>query len=174
MPLTSMEVMRRRIVLVVYDGFQLLDLAGPADVFAAADLVAEGGYEAEVTAPRAGQVPAQHGVEVAVRTPLREVGGPIDTLVVVGGLTTMTHAREAETGPEVAGVPDRTGSVCSGAFLPAAAGLVGGRRATTRGLVAEKLGTGHPGATVEPDAIYVRAGHLWPSAGVTAGIDLAL
>ncbi|MFD2357373.1 DJ-1/PfpI family protein [Nonomuraea ferruginea] len=77
--------MKRRIVLVVYEGFQLLDLAGPADVFAAADLVTRGGYQVEVTAPMAGPVAAQHGVEVAVRTPLREVGGPIDTLVVAGG-----------------------------------------------------------------------------------------
>lgn len=177
MPLTSMEVMRRRIVLVVYDGFQLLDLAGPADVFAAADLVAEGGYEVEVTAPRVGQVPAQHGVEVAVRTPLREVGGPIDTLVVVGGLTTMTHARDAETATEIvrlSRLARRTASVCSGAFLLAAAGLLDGRRATTHWLVAEKLGTWYPGVTVEPDAIYIRDGHLWTSAGVTAGIDLAL
>ncbi|MEV4835493.1 DJ-1/PfpI family protein [Nonomuraea sp. NPDC049486] len=169
--------MKRRIVLVVYEGFQLLDLAGPADVFAAADLVTRGGYQVEVTAPQVGPVAAQHGVEVAVRTPLREVGGPIDTLVVAGGMTTMTHARDPETLEEIVRLSRaarRTASVCSGAFLLAAAGLLDGRRATTHWLVADKLGAWYPGVTVEPDAIYIRDGHLWTSAGVSAGVDLAL
>lgn len=175
--LTSMRSMKRRIVFVVYEGFQLLDLAGPADVFAAADLVTGGGYQVEVSAVRAGGVSAQHGVEITVRVPLRALDGPIDTLVVVGGMTTMEHVHDPALTDEVvrlSRLSRRTASVCSGAFVLAAAGLLEGRRATTHWLVADRLSAWYPGVTVEPDALYVRDGHVWTSAGVSAGVDLAL
>jgi transcriptional regulator GlxA family with amidase domain len=170
--------MSRRVVIVVYEGFQLLDMAGPADVFALASLLAgEHGYQIETSALRPGSVAAGHGVEILVRTPLSEIDGPLDTLIIAGGMTTLDHLGDPELISEVARLSRlarRTTSVCSGAFVLAAAGLLQGRRATTHWLLADRLRVDHPEVTVEPDAIYVRDGDVWTSAGVSAGVDLAL
>ncbi|MFE3452105.1 GlxA family transcriptional regulator [Nonomuraea sp. NPDC059194] len=170
--------MQRRVVIVVYEGFQLLDLAGPADVFALAGLLAgEDGYRVEVTAVRAGNVPAHNGIATAVATPLADIEGPIDTLVVAGGLTTMELLpdRELVDGiARLAGRSRRVTSVCSGALFLAEAGLLDGRRATTHWLAADALRRRYPRVEVDADPIYVKDGDVWTSAGVTAGIDLAL
>ncbi|GGP03597.1 DJ-1/PfpI family protein [Nonomuraea glycinis] len=171
--------MKRRIVIVLYEGFQLLDMTGPADVFAAATvLTGQDGYQVEVGAAKAGAVPAaHHGIEVVAQAALNEIHGPIDTLLVVGGPTTMTQARDPELTAQVvrlSRVARRTTSVCSGAFVLAAAGLLDGRRATTHWLLTGWLGACYPDVMVEPDAIYTRDGEVWTSAGVSAGMDLAL
>jgi len=162
----------RRIVAVVHDGFQLLDLAGPADVFAAAALIARGGYRLDVAAERAGPVPAHHGIAVTA------VGfdqlTDIDTLLVTGGLSVPRHLHLAGPIAELARRARRVASVCSGALLLAEAGLLDGRRATTHWLVAEDLAAQYPRVQVDADRIYLRDGTVWTSAGVTAGIDLAL
>jgi transcriptional regulator GlxA family with amidase domain len=170
--------MHRRVVLVVFDGFQLLDLAGPADVFAVAGLLARGeGYRVEVAAARAGTVRAQNGVEVTAQTALCDVGGPIDTLLVVGGLPAPERSRDSELSGQVARLASgarRVASVCTGAFVLAEAGLLGGRRATTHWLMAADLAEQYPDVRVDVDPIYVRDGNVWTSAGVSAGVDLAL
>ncbi len=173
-----MKDMQRRVVIVVFEGFQLLDMAGPADVFALADLMAGAdGYQVEVTAVRAGSVTAHNGIATVVSTPLHRVDGPIDTLMVAGGLTTMEFLpdRELVGGIErLAGRSRRITSVCSGALFLAEAGLLDGRRATTHWLIADTLRGRYPRVDVDADPIYVKDGNVWTSAGVTAGVDLAL
>ncbi|MEV4754642.1 GlxA family transcriptional regulator [Micromonospora sp. NPDC049559] len=170
--------MHRRVVLVVFDGFQLLDLAGPADVFGTAGLLSpESGYHLEVTAVTAGPVPARNGLTTTAGTPLAEVSGPLDTLLVVGGLAVR---EQVDNRPLVEGIARlapsarRIASVCTGAFLLAEAGLLAGRRATTHWLMARELAERYPDVAVDADPIYVKDGNVWTSAGVTAGIDLAL
>lgn len=93
-----MKGMKRRIVIVLFEGFQLLDMAGPADVFATATLLTgQDGYQVEVGAAKAGAVLAHHGIEVVAQAPLSEIHGPIDTLLVVGGLTAMARAGRASS-----------------------------------------------------------------------------
>ncbi|MET8151215.1 GlxA family transcriptional regulator [Actinoplanes sp. NPDC049668] len=170
--------MERRTVVVIFDGFQLLDLAGPADVFSTANLLTRAdGYRLEVAAVRAGQVRAQSGILTQAQTPLAGLTGPIDTLLVVGGLSLSPRPADRELVAEIARLAPhcrRITSVCNGAFLLAAAGLLDGRRATTHWLAADRLASCYPRVRVDADAIYVRDENVWTSAGVTAGIDLAL
>ncbi|GAA1511068.1 GlxA family transcriptional regulator [Sphaerisporangium rubeum] len=170
--------MQRRVVIVIYEGFQLLDLAGPSDVFTTATLLTgDDGYTVHVAAPRAGEVTARGGVTVTARTALADVPTPIDTLMIVGGLGIESHLTDPDLTPHVtrlASASRRVTSVCSGAFLLAETGLLTGRRCTTHWLVADQLATRYPDVEVDPDPIYVKDGHTWTSAGVTAGIDLSL
>ncbi|MEU4830676.1 DJ-1/PfpI family protein [Streptosporangium sp. NPDC023615] len=189
--------MPHRVVVVLFDGFQLLDLAGPADVFSAAGLLdPASAYRVETTAVRAGAVRSLSGVVVSADTALPDVKGPIGTLLVVGGLP----ASGGPDGPDGTGGPDgtdgtggpdgtaalvpeirrlagesgRVGSICSGTLLLAEAGLLEGRRATTHWAAGDMLARAHPNVLVDADRIYVRDGDVWTSAGVTSGIDLAL
>ncbi|GIH75174.1 GlxA family transcriptional regulator [Planobispora longispora] len=168
----------RRVVAVTFDGFQLLDLAGPADVFAAASLlVPEPGYRVEVASVRTGPVAAHGGVTVTAGTALRDVEEPVDTLLVVGGLSAPDHVGDRDLVEQIgrlARTARRIASVCTGAYLLAEAGLLAGRRATTHWLAAAELSRRYPDAEVDADPIYIRDGDVWTSAGVTAGIDLAL
>ena len=121
--------MHRRVVIVIFDGFQLFDLAGPADVFATASLLApaEDGYRLEVTAVHAGAVPAGNGLTTVAPTALDEVAGPIDTLLVVGGLSVPKRLRDRELVDGIARLASsarRVTSVCNGSFLLAEAGLL--------------------------------------------------
>src|SRR6185312_15632478 len=140
---TGMDGMSGRVVMVVFDGFQLFDLAGPADVFAAANLLSGGsGYRLEVTAVRAGSILAHNGLATTAQTPLAEVAGPIDTLLVTGGLGVPGQAgnRQMIEGiARLAPAARRIASVCSGAFLLAEAGLLASRRVTTHWLMADEL-----------------------------------
>lgn len=168
----------RHVVLVVFDDVQLLDLAGPADVFDAADRGADGGaYELTIAATRGGTVRAGNGVRIAVDRPLAQIDGPIDTLLVCGGWGTETAGADDELLGQVArlaGMARRTTSVCTGSFVLAEAGLLAGRSATTHWSACRVLAERHPDVNVEPDRIYVRDGDVATSAGVTAGMDLAL
>ncbi|HYI61718.1 MAG TPA: GlxA family transcriptional regulator [Acidimicrobiales bacterium] len=162
----------RPVVVVAYDALNSLDLSGPVEVFHTA-----GGYDLTIAAPHPGPVTSTSGLRVAVDTTLAEVCGPIDTLLVVGG----EGARAAVADPDVvaavrrlSGRARRTASVCSGAFVLAAAGLLDGRRATTHWSVCDLLAATFPAVDVAADPIYVRDGDIWTSAGVTAGMDLAL
>jgi transcriptional regulator GlxA family with amidase domain len=171
--------MDRRVVIVIYDGFQLLDMAGPADVFTTASLFAQPyGYRVELTAVRAGGVRAHGGVPTSVETPIGEILGPIDTLLVVGGFGTAEHlGGDDELVGQIARLAAqarRTASVCTGSFLLAEAGLLDGRRATTHWVKAGEMRARYPSVVVDDDSIYVRDGAVWTSAGVTAGMDLAL
>ncbi|MFO7250518.1 MAG: GlxA family transcriptional regulator [Actinomycetes bacterium] len=170
--------MRRGVVIVIYDDYQLLDLAGPVDVFSVASLIAgDGGYAVEVVAARAGEVRAASGVTTTVRTALADVAGPVDTLMVAGGLGVFDHLGDRELIDGVArlaATARRVTSVCTGAFVLAEAGLLDGRRATTHWLAADELRARYPAVEVDPDPIYIRDGHVWTSAGVTAAMDLAM
>jgi transcriptional regulator GlxA family with amidase domain len=159
-------------VFVVHDDLQSLDLSGPAEVFAAA-----GGYDLLVAAVEPGSVRTTSGLRVGVDAPLRDVTGAVDTLVVVGGEGTRAAVADDELVRQVrrlAGRSRRVASVCSGAFVLAQAGLLDGRTATTHWSVCDLLAAAYPAVTVDPDPIYVRDGNVWTSAGVTAGMDLAL
>jgi transcriptional regulator GlxA family with amidase domain len=169
----------RRVVLVAFEGFQVLDLTGPLEVFSSANrIVADGdGYTTEVVVPGGGPVRASCGLEVGADHRLKGCRGPIDTLVVVGGAGTYgAVADEAlvEWVRAAARRSRRVTSVCTGAFVLARAGLLDGRRATTHWSQCALLARAFPAVTVEPDPIFVRDGDVWTSAGVTAGLDLTL
>ncbi|SIR27509.1 GlxA family transcriptional regulator [Micromonospora avicenniae] len=170
--------MHRRVVLVVFDGFQLLDLAGPADVFGTASLLSPTrGYRLEVTAVRTGTVPAHNGLTTHVDTAIADIDGPVDTLLVVGGLAVPDRLGDRdliEGIARLAGSARRVASVCNGAFLLAEAGLLAGRRATTHWLATGELAERYPEVDVDDDPIYINDGPVWTSAGASAGVDLAL
>jgi transcriptional regulator GlxA family with amidase domain len=160
---------------------QLLDLAGPAEVLRAANLLgATPRYRNEVVTPDGLPARSDSAVTLTPDASVDDVvadGEPIDVLVVVGGLGVDTalgdeHLRGALR--RLAARARRTTSVCTGALLLADAGLLDGRRAATHWASVQHLARLAPTATVEEDPIYVRDGELWTSAGVTAGIDLAL
>ncbi|GAA3020787.1 GlxA family transcriptional regulator [Streptomyces fulvorobeus] len=167
----------RSIVFVIYEGFQPLDLVGPHEVFQHAGQLA-GGYRHLVVAPRSGPVPAASGLSVHAEYGVDEVDPEsVDTLVVAGGKG-VDHARldMGLTGwiRDVGASARRVTSVCSGVFLLAAAGLLDGRRVTTHWAREQQLSREHPDVEVDCEPIFVRDGHVWTSAGVTAGMDLAL
>lgn len=170
--------MRRRVVIVLYEGFQLLDLAGPADVFSMADLFSGGvGYELEPAAVEAGTVTAHNGVAVQASSAIGRIEQPIDTLMVVGGWTAAeaTHDRRLIAGIRRLAVnARRVTSVCNGAILLAEAGLLDGKRVTTHWAFADEVRNRYPDVKVDPDPIYIRDGRVWTSAGVSAGVDLSL
>ncbi|HEX4776303.1 MAG TPA: DJ-1/PfpI family protein, partial [Acidimicrobiia bacterium] len=162
----------RRVVIVAFPGVQSLDVTGPTEVFAAA-----GGHRVELAAPVAGPVRSSSGLGLVAEHAVADVRGPVDTLVVAGGPGTRAAARDPEVVTAVgrlAARSRRVASVCTGAFVLAASGLLDGRRATTHWASCDLLARLHPAVSVEPDAIFVRDGDVWTSAGVTAGIDLAL
>jgi transcriptional regulator GlxA family with amidase domain len=166
----------RRIVIVVFPGVQPLDVIGPAEVFRSAATLVAGAYSVEVVAREAGPVRTTSVGLVADRA-LARCRGAIDTLVVAGGPGSRGAARDEATVAWVraaAGRSRRVASVCTGAFVLARAGLLDGRRATTHWASCDRLAGSHPAVTVEPDPIFVRDGNVYTSAGVTAGMDLAL
>ncbi|MFI7124448.1 GlxA family transcriptional regulator [Nonomuraea sp. NPDC050153] len=169
--------MQRRVLIIVFPGFQLLDLAGPADVFATAALLApQDGYRVEVAAVRGGPVTAGNGVTVTASA-LGEVTGPVDTLMVAGGLSVPEQLRDrelVETVARLAAGARRVASVCNGAFLLAEAGLLDHRRATTHWLAARELDARYECVEVDADPLYIEDGNVWTSAGVLSGVDLAL
>jgi transcriptional regulator GlxA family with amidase domain len=169
----------RRIVVLAFPQVQSLDVAGPVEVFAAAsgDYRAPEDYRVEVVAPEPGKVPAQSGLTLWADRSLSDIRGPLDTLLIAGGEGTpavMADERVLAAVRRLAPRSRRVASVCSGAFVLAAAGLLNGRRATTHWGWCDVLAQAFPSVTVEPDRIFVRDGNVWTSAGVTAGIDLAL
>jgi transcriptional regulator GlxA family with amidase domain len=166
-----------RVVIVTFPTAQILDVTGPLEVFSSASRFLAGvRYVTEVASPRGGPVLASCGLEFA-STALGAVRAPIDTLVVAGGQDMVAAAADEDLlwhVKRLAETARRVTSVCSGAFVLAAAGLLEGRRATTHWAECGLLEKGNPTVSVEPDSIYVHDGNVWTSAGVTAGIDLAL
>ena len=168
----------REVVFVVFPHIQGLDLIGPAEVFAAADQeVGRAAYRARVAASEPGPLRSSSSVTIVADEPIAEVRGPLDTIMVVGGSGTREAVADQHLVAHVSRLARdarRVTSVCSGAFVLAQAGLLAGRRATTHWSVCELLATSFPSVRVDPDPIYVRDGNVWTSAGVTAGMDLAL
>ena len=168
----------RDVVLVAFSGLQGLDLIGPAEVFAAANQeMGRPVYRVRVVATTPGPASSSSGVSIVVDEAIADVRSPVDTLVVVGGDGTygaVTDRHLITHLGRLAAEARRVTSVCSGAFLLAQAGLLDGKRATTHWRVCDLLARSFPKVHVEPDPIYVRDGNVWTSAGVTAGMDLAL
>ncbi|SON56355.1 Isonitrile hydratase [Hartmannibacter diazotrophicus] len=172
--------MLRRIEILNFPDSQLLDVAGPLQVFASAnDMLRLAGqplaYEAVVVS-KTGQTKTSSGLVLeAARLP--PVDAPLDTLIVPGGWG-INAACEDRSLIDWIGqrskAARRTASVCSGAFLLATAGLLDGRRAVTHWQRCEEFRQRFPKIRVDPDPIFIRDGDIWTSAGVTAGIDLAL
>jgi transcriptional regulator GlxA family with amidase domain len=170
----------RVIEVLAFPAVQLLDVTGPLQVFASAnDLVAEAGgappYVLRVVA-KGGSVTASAGLGIAAR-PLPRTGATLDTLIVAGGPGVDAAAADPALVKwirERARIARRVASVCTGAFLLAASGVLDGRRAVTHWSYCAALARRFPAVRVESDPIFVRDGAIWTSAGVTAGIDLAL
>jgi transcriptional regulator GlxA family with amidase domain len=167
--------MPRRVVAVVFDGFLLLDLAGPLGAFEVAGAYVEDGYAVELVSVSGGSVRSSGGVTVESRT--FEAGEPVDLMIVPGGAGSVRASLDSSLLALVRQLDTlarRSASVCSGAFILAAAGVLKGKRATTHWDAAAKLRRDHPNLKVDSDCIYIEDGKVWTSAGITAGIDMAL
>lgn len=163
------------VVFVVFPGVKLLDAAGAAEVFAEANRFGAD-YQIAMASPDGRDVPTSIGVGLAVNQRISAVEHA-DTVVVAGGDNLVGQAIDPALVEAVRSVSDRTrrlASICTGSFILAQAGLLSGRRATTHWRHARLLARAFPDIRVEPDAIFVRDGHVYTSAGVSAGIDLAL
>ena len=167
----------RGVIIVTFDTAQILDVTGPLEVFSSASrFLPAVRYRVQVVTTKGGPVRASCGLEFT-STPMADVTGPIDTLMVAGGADMNAAVADIALLAHVnrlAADARRVTSVCSGAFVLAAAGLLEGRRATTHWAECALLDDTYTGVTVDLDAIYVQDGNVWTSAGVTAGIDLAL
>jgi len=160
------------VTFVVFDGFDILDVAGPFEVFG------EAGYELTVVAPQAGPVRSDTGLTIHAESSVASLDpSRPGTLLVVGGegvdaarcdrvLVDWVAAAAAKTG--------RVASVCCGAFILAEAGVLDGRRVTTHWREADRLAREYPAVIVDSDPIFIQDGPIWTSAGVAAGMDLAL
>ncbi|MFH0178812.1 GlxA family transcriptional regulator [Streptomyces cacaoi] len=163
------------VLIVLFDGVQSLDVTGPLEVFAGAERHTPGTYRIRTASLDGTPVRTSSGLTLVPDEALTRACGP-HTLLVPGGRGT----RRPDTTPLTdwlrvhAPRAERLVSVCTGATLLAAAGLLDGRRATTHWAYCDRLARDHPAVRVDPDPIYVRDGHVYTSAGVTSGIDLAL
>src|SRR5215470_11749431 len=170
----------RRVEILAFPDVQLLDVAGPLQVFASANDFARAAakpppYELAVVAERS-IVTASAGLGLVAQE-LSKPGVPLDTLIVAGGFGVHPACKNAVLIRWIrarAAAARRVASVCSGAFLLATAGLLDGRRAVTHWNRCAEFARRFPAVRLEPDPIFVRDGKIWTSAGVTAGIDLAL
>ena len=166
----------RTVIVVAFPDVQALDVVGPLEVFAMANRYGpDPAYATTLVSTGGRPITTSSGLQLATErtSPL----GPVDTLMVAGGEGTaaaMADGRLVAWLRTAAASARRVTSVCSGAFLLAQAGLLDGRRATTHWSVCELLARRFPAVEVDADPIYVRDGDVWTSAGVTAGMDLAL
>jgi transcriptional regulator GlxA family with amidase domain len=163
----------RKVIIVGPPPVQVLDVAGPLEVFSLAP-----GYQIQLATPGTSHaLETNRGIVFADAIPIAEVCGPIDTLVIVGG-------PGAESGvydpgfiawiTAAAKQSRRVASICTGAFLLAEAGLLDGKQAVTHWNFCDRMAKDYPRVTVRPDPIYLRDGSIYTSAGITAGIDLSL
>jgi transcriptional regulator GlxA family with amidase domain len=167
--------MKRRVAFLIFPDFQLLDAAGPISAFEIAERYAPGTYELRVIAKQPGAVTSTSGASLNAVGLGRPAG--IDTLIVVGGEGTRTTSKDSRTVKFVAGCgaqARRVASVCSGAYILAATGLLDGRAATTHWTRSDDFARKFPRVKLDADRIFVKAGKFWSSAGITAGIDLSL
>ncbi|MDB6063579.1 MAG: AraC family transcriptional regulator [Verrucomicrobiaceae bacterium] len=168
-----------RVAILAFPRFQLLDVAGPADVFAEASrqLGDFSAYQVEIISAEEGMLTSSAGLRLAVDATVATHRAVIDTLLVAGSPNIDDMASDPALQDWLrrqARTVRRYGSVCTGAFVLAATGLLDGKRVATHWNAAARLAADYPNACVEADAIYVKDGKLFTSAGVTAGMDLAL
>ena len=170
--------MVKTIAILALPGVQLLDVSGPLDVFAQANV--EAGrqvYELCVVASEPGPIRSSSGVRLLPDFVIGQAEQPFHTLLVAGAPAAERMQISTTQLQWIRSCAKRTrryGSVCTGAFVLAATGLLDGRRITTHWAASERLAHAYPKVTVEDDALYVRDGKLRTAAGVTAGLDLAL
>ena len=162
----------RAVAIVIHPGFQLLDAAGPTTAFEIAERFRPGSYDLSVLAPGGGEIESSSGLRLSAR-PLD--AGPFDTVVVSGGeiVRSMAALNEILAWLRRVGAR-RIASVCSGAFVLAEAGLLEGRRATTHWASTEDFSRRYPNVRLDAERIFINDGNVWTSAGISAGIDLAL
>lgn len=180
-----MAPIERLIVIVLFDRVDLLDVTGPAEVFSLLqrEMDEPTGYRVVLASETLAPVMTSAGVRVLPDATFADLArGRIDTLVVPGAVEVDAQRRvRAVVAPsvvrwvrELASHTRRTTSVCVGAHVLAAAGLLDGRRATTHWSTAQQLAQDHPAVEVDADPIFVRDGDVWTGAGLTACLDLAL
>jgi transcriptional regulator GlxA family with amidase domain len=169
---------RKRVFIACYPGVELLDIAGPTSVFSSATslLGCKAGYEVRLAALSAGSVVTSSGIALTADHALGSLRGAIDTLIIPGALREHIVGA-AELVPVIRRLSKRVrrlASVCSGALILSDAGVLDGRAAVTHWAACNELRRRNPRCRVEDDRIFVRDKHIWTSAGVSTGIDLAL
>lgn len=176
--------MARLVVAVLFDRVDLLDVTGPPEVFALVKRVTgNDSYRVVIAAPAVEPVMTSAGVRIMPDIALAELAGaPIDTLIVPGAVTVDSSGRGTPMVPdevvskvaELAKQARRIASVCVGAHVLAAAGVLTGKRATTHWSTAQQLAADHPDIEVDADPIFIRDGDVWTGAGISSCLDLSL
>lgn len=167
--------MARRIAFLIFPGFQILDVTGPIAAFEIAERFRPGAYTLRSIAVRPG--PVESSATVCIQARALGRAALIDTLIVSGGAGSRAAADCPQTRRFVRACAQRSrrvASVCTGTFILGAAGLLDGRHATTHWSCTADFARRFPRARLDPDRIFVKDGTIWSSAGITAGIDLAL
>jgi transcriptional regulator GlxA family with amidase domain len=175
----------RRIGFLVYPGCEILDVCGPLDTFYYADAwlprfgrVNEPGYHCDILAAETGAVRSRCGIELNATHSFHDFTDGLDTLVVVGGAITVEEACKDPALIEwvsfIAPKARRVASICTGALILAAAGLLHHRRVTTHWMFADVLSSAYPSVEVDSSLLFARDGNIYTSGGITAGIDLGL
>jgi transcriptional regulator GlxA family with amidase domain len=182
LPMTDHSLTPRRIAIIGFEGAQSLDIVGPMEVFAVANDHAPPGarpYDMTLSSVEGGDLTTHAGLTLSGAARLDLLPAELDTIVVAGGSEAGLRRAITET-PLIGWLKSRRGStrriasICTGAFVLAAAGFLDGRRATTHWNRCALLKSLRPAIDVEPDAIFVAEPPFYTSAGVTAGIDLCL
>jgi len=163
----------RRVVIVGPPPVQVLDVTGPLEVFSNAP-----GYVVQLGNPGSEtSLQTNRRISLAGATPIDEIKGPIDTLMITGGPgaeTGIYDERFVAWITEASARSRRVASICTGTFLLGAAGLIDGKKVVTHWKFCDDLARRFPAASVQPDPIYLKDGAIYTSAGITAGIDLSL
>ncbi len=170
----------RNIVFLADCDAEALNLVGPLEVFDAATRLGDARvprYRSEVLVPEPGTIRCSIGLSILAPRAVKSHRGPIDTLVVVGGYGVWNATRDRALLRWIrraAGRARRVASICAGAFLLAAAGLLENKRATTHWALCKRLQANYPSTRVDTDLVFVRDGKIWTSAGVSSGMDMSL
>ncbi len=164
----------RSVVLVGFEGAFALDLIGPWEVLA---MAGPDHYSLRIATLGGGSFKSSSGARLEAHAALERVRGPIDTLLISGGDGIFAAGADPDFLRHIrrlAATARRVGSICTGAFGLAAAGLLDGRKATTHWAYCDRMAAEYPQVSLDPDPIFVKDGNVYTSAGVTAGMDLAL
>ena len=170
----------RQIALIAFDGFQILDITGPASVFSAAnDALGKPYYQVVTVSAKGGLVSSHSGISIQSQSYQSSKSASIDTLLVAGGSEDGLEALSRNEPfmkwiKQTAQGTRRYGSVCTGAFVLGRLGLLKKKKVATHWGSCQKLATLYPEAEVDANALFVNQGKLWTSAGVTTGIDMSL
>jgi transcriptional regulator GlxA family with amidase domain len=181
----SQEITRsRRIGVLIYPDCDIVDVCGPCDVFSYADFYLrrfgrtnEPGYQCDILAATPGPVRTSCGIELVATQSYCDVRDGLDTLAVAGGRAAEQASKDSSLVEWVCSMAPRVrrmASICNGAFILAAAGLLHHRRVTTHWLFSDLLATEYPSIQVDSSLLFARDGNIYTSGGITAGIDLAL